>query len=261
MCVMLTAILSCDKVIDVDLPKYEPELVVEMYIEQGEPLRCLLTESLPYTDTAINKPVNDAIIIFSDGTSNDTLTYSINQSMVTGRMFNYYHPRIISADSNKVYSLTVIGRDKKITTSTKFSERITNLDSVIVRESTSDEDSFSVGLAFTDPADKENYYRILIGKELSNFESDASDFRISDLSFNGKRFSYYSDPDYAQNDTVTIKIYSLTKEHYEYLESSGNARRSNFNPFSQPGRIKSNIDGGLGIFTSIVYHERTIIIK
>lgn len=259
--VILTVFLSCDKVIDVDLPAYEPELVLEMYLEQGGPLRCLLTESLPYTDTAINKPVNDALVIFSDGISNDTLTYKINQDAVTGRIFNYYHPRIIAADSTKTYSLTVTGNNKKIVTSTKFSQRIAGLDSLIVRESTSEDDSFSVGLVFTDAGDREDYYRILIGREINQFNSDPSDFRISDISFNGKRFSYFSEPDYARNDTVTIKMYSLTKEHYEYLESSGNARRSNFNPFSQPGRIKSNVTGGQGIFTSILYTEQKIVIK
>ncbi|HET9278160.1 MAG TPA: DUF4249 family protein, partial [Flavitalea sp.] len=68
-------------------------------------------------------------------------------------------------------------------------------------------------------------------------------------------------PDFARNDTVAVRVYSLNKEHYEYLESMGNARRSNFNPFSQPGRIKSNVSGGLGIFTSISYTEHKVIIR
>ena len=54
--IMVCFLFSCDKVVEVDLPEYEHELVLEMYLEKGKPLRCLLTESLPYTDTAINKP-------------------------------------------------------------------------------------------------------------------------------------------------------------------------------------------------------------
>ena len=260
-CMMLAGLLSCDKVIDVKLPEYQPELVVEMYIEHGQPLRCLLTESLPYTDTAINRPVNDAVVILSDGAWTDTLNYLINQDNATGRVFNYYHPRIMKGDSTKVYTLTVMGNGKKVTANTTFSQRILNIDSLIVKESMSEEDSFSVGLAFTDPAESENYYRILIGKEISHFESAPSDLRIGDISFNGKTFSYFSEPDFAINDTVTVKVYFLTPEHYEYLESAGNARRSNFNPFSQPGRIKSNVNGGLGIFTSIRYRQEKIIIR
>ena len=70
---------SCDKVVEVNLPSYEQELVVEMYLEKGQPLRCLLIESLPYTDTAINKPVNDALVIVSDGSNKDTLKHQLNQ--------------------------------------------------------------------------------------------------------------------------------------------------------------------------------------
>jgi hypothetical protein len=33
------------------------------------------------------------------------------------------------------------------------------------------------------------------------------------------------------------------------------ARQSNFNPFGQPAPIKSNVNGGLGIFTALSYAE------
>jgi len=232
-----------------------------MYLEKGRPLRCLLVESLPYTDTAINKPVDDALIVFSDGIKNDTLTHRINQDMVTGRFYNYYHPRLIEPDPAKIYSITIIANEKKVTATTRFSQTTATIDSVIVRESPNEADSFSVGIKFTDPSTVENYYRILIGKNLNLFGSDPTDFRVNDISFNGKPFSYYSEPDFARNDTITVRVYSLSKDHFEYLESMGNARRSNFNPFSQPGRIKSNVEGGLGIFTSILYTEHKVIIR
>lgn len=261
MCGILAGFLSCDKKVDVALPSYEQELVLEMYLEKGQPLRCLLIESLPYTDTAINKPVNDALVILSDGLKNDTLIYEINQDKRNGRVYNYFNPRLVTAESNKVYYLTIIGNDKKITGTTRFSQRIIPIDNVIVREAPNHPDSFSVGLTFTDPDDRDNYYRVLIGKDINYFRSEPTDFRINDVSFNGKTFSFFSEPDYAKNDTVTIRMYSLSKEHYDYLESMGNARRSNFNPFSQPSRIKSNVVGGLGIFTSILYTEKKVVIK
>jgi hypothetical protein len=253
--------VSCDKVIQVNLPEYQPELVVEMYLEEGKPLRCLLIESLPYTDTAINKPVNDALVVLSDGTRNDTLSHTINQDPVTGRLYNYLHPKLLEGASGKTYTLTITSRDKKISSSTDFSQRIIRIDSFKVRESASEEDSFSVGVVISDPADMENYYRFLIGKSIYHFSTDPTDFRVSDQSFNGKSFSFFSEADYARNDTVTVRLYSLHKEHYEYLESIGDARRSNFNPFSQPSRIRSNIKGGLGIFSSIRYSEQQIIIR
>lgn len=258
---MMLVFISCDKVIEVELPPYEPELVTEMYLEEGKPLRCLLIESLPYTDTAINKPVNDAVVIFSDGTRNDTLSYKINQDPVTGRYYNYYNSKLLQSDPTKVYSLTITGNDKKVSSTTTFSQKNISIDSLSIRESVSEEDSFSVGLVISDPAEVENYYRFLIGKSIYHFATDATDFRVSDKSFNGKPFSFFSEADFARNDTVTVRVYSLHKDHYNYLQSIGDARRSNYNPFSQPSRVKSNVTGGLGIFTSIKYSERQVIVR
>jgi len=253
--------LACDKVIDVQLPAYEPQLVMEMYLEEGKPLRCLLMESLPYTDTAITKMVNDALVIFSDGTTRDTLFKRNNQDPITGRLYNYYHPRLVKADPTKIYTLLITGNNKKISAKTSFSQKITLIDSINIRQSIIAIDSFSVGLVISDPVEIDNYYRFLIGKELNHFASSPTDFRVSDISFNGKRFSFFSEADFARNDTVLARIYSLQKDHFEYLESIGDARRSNSNPFSQPGRIKTNITGGLGIFTTTRYTEKKIVIK
>ena len=259
--VLVIVFVSCDKSIEVSLPPYKSEYVVEMYLEQGKPLRCLIVESLPYTDTAINKPVQDAVVVISDGIRMDTLSYLVNQDKTTGRYFNYYNPRIVSYDSTRVYRLNIIGQNQNVTGTTNFSQSKTFLDSLIVRESLNEPDSFSVGMVITDAPDTENYYRFLVGKKFNTFASDPTDFRVSDVAFNGKQFSFFSEPDFALNDTVTIRIYSLHKEHYQYLESLSNARRSNFNPFSQPSRIKSNVKGGIGIFTSIRYTEKEVIIK
>lgn len=258
---ILMVFISCDKIIDVKLPAYESELVMEMYLEEGKPLRCLLIESLPYTDTAINKPVNNALVILSDGIRNDTLTYKVNQDKVTGRHYNYYNPKLIEADSGKTYSILIIGENKKISGITRFDQRITNIDRFIVKESKNKADSFRVGIIISDPADQENYYRFLVGKTIHFFGSDPTDFSVSDVSFNGKSFSFFSGVDFGRKDTVAIRIYSLHRDHFKYLESIGNARRSNFNPFTQPSRIKSNVSGGLGIFTTIRYIEKKIIIN
>jgi hypothetical protein len=258
---LFVAFTSCEKVITVQLPPYEPELVIEMYLEEGKALRCALTESVPYTDTAIVKPVNDALVVFSDGSSSDTLSHLINKDNVNGRIYNYFNPRVLTVDTNKVYSITVTAKDQTITATTSFYQKIPAIDSLNYKESENEVDSFSVGFVITDPGESENYYRFLIGKDINYFRFDPTDFRVSDKSFNGNSFSFFSESDFARLDTVTVRVYSLHKDHFEYLESIGDARRSNFNPLSQPSRIKSNVTGGLGIFTTIRYRDRRIIIR
>jgi hypothetical protein len=115
-------------------------------------------------------------------------------------------------------------------------------------------------VVIADPAEIQNYYRFLSAKTMHDFTDDPSDFIISDNSFNGKSFSYYSDTEFEKNDTALVRVYSLLKEHYDYIQSVSDARGSNFNPFSQPGRIKSNVKGGLGIFTAISYDQRKLFI-
>src|SRR5262245_24219042 len=96
--VFVIILFSCNKVIEVQLPHYDPEIVVEMYLEDGKPLQCLVTESLPYTDTGINKLVDTALVIFSDGSHEDTLKNQVIEDYETGRRYNYYNPKILVAD-------------------------------------------------------------------------------------------------------------------------------------------------------------------
>ncbi len=259
---LLALATACEKTITVKLPAYEPQLAVEMYLEEGKPLRCLLTESLPYTDTAFNKPVSNAIVVVSDGLHNDTLVNALSQDTVLGRFYNYYHPRVITVSSTKKYTLRITDQHNRVITgATSFSQKVVPIDSVTVKPSLSDKDSFSVGMVISDPPDAENYYRFLVAEKRSKFLNNLTDFSLSDNSFNGQRFSFFSDPDYARNDLVLVRVYALQKAHHDYHQSTRDARRSNFNPFSQPALIKSNVEGGLGIFTAVRYDEREIVIR
>jgi hypothetical protein len=262
-CIFLSVLLiSCGKKIDVQLPHYAPEIVIEMYLDPGAPLRCLLTESLPYTDSAINMPLTDATVVFSDGVTSDTLKYELLNDTLTGRYYNYHHTRIVKADPSVTYSIRVTdGTGRILTGVTRFPGNKVMIDSIAARKSAVDKDGFSVGVVISDPVESQNYYRFLAAKTMNNFTEDPSDFIISDNSFNGKQFSFYSETEFAKNDTASVRVYSLLKEHYDYIQSANDARGSNFNPFSQPGRIKSNVKGGLGIFTALSYDQRKIFIQ
>jgi hypothetical protein len=180
---------------------------------------------------------------------------------LTGRYYNYHHARIVKADPSVTYSIRVTdGTGRIITGSTRFPNHTVMIDTISARQSHLNKDRFSVGVIISDPAEIQNNYRFLAGKTMNNFTADPSDFFISDNSFNGKQFSFYSETEFATNDTAFVRVYSLLKEHYDYIQSVSDARGSNFNPFSQPGRIKSNVNGGLGIFTAISYDQRKLFI-
>jgi hypothetical protein len=237
-------------------------MVVEMYLEEGKPLRCLLSESLPYTDTAIVRPLNNATVVLSDGDTRDTLKFRINQDTVTGRFYNYYNDKVVPLNTTRNYSLTIRDSTGRVLLgSTGFLQKVIPIDTVLSRPSAANVDTFSVGVSITDPVQVENYYRFVVARKLHKIHRDITDFVLNDISFNGKPFSFYSEADYAKNDTVVIRVYALSKEHYDYLQSTDDARGSNFNPFSQPGRIKSNVRGGIGIFTAIRFDEKRTIVR
>jgi len=64
-------IAACDleRDIDINLPEYNSEIVLESYVEPGQPLRALVTESLSYTDlpspTALDE--NIPVTVSADG--------------------------------------------------------------------------------------------------------------------------------------------------------------------------------------------------
>lgn len=71
MCCVFALIAACDleRDIDIDLPIYESEIVVESYIEPGQPLRALVTESLSFTDLPTPRPLNEdvPVTVSADG--------------------------------------------------------------------------------------------------------------------------------------------------------------------------------------------------
>lgn len=62
---LIALIAACDleRDIDIKLPEYESEIVVESYIEPGQPLRALVTESLSYTELPSPTPLDENTII------------------------------------------------------------------------------------------------------------------------------------------------------------------------------------------------------
>lgn len=80
-------IAACDleRDIDINLPEYESEIVLESYLEPGLPLRALVTESLSYTQLPSPTPLdeNTLIIITADGQQLDPLPLSELRNIIS----------------------------------------------------------------------------------------------------------------------------------------------------------------------------------
>lgn len=260
--ILITGLLisGCQKEIELNLPVYEPKMVLEFYLENNKSLQCLLQESINYTDTALFKLIDNALIVLSHNGINDTLLNTLYFDAKFEKIYNYYNPKIIQLQPNTDYDVYVKdtkGREMRGRT------RLNNLvpiDTLVYNYNSSNK--AAAGLIFNDNGSAKNYYRIVAFKDAPTVEADSTwDIRFEDILFNGQQFSFYTGYSFNPGDTITGRLYHLTEEHNRFSQSVNNAQDSNGNPFGQPANIITNLTGGIGIFTTIIYDERKIIIK
>lgn len=257
---LASLITGCSKEIELDLPEYEPKLVLEFYLENDKSLNCLLQESIKYTDTTTYKLVENALVVLSYDGIKDTLPNTIFFDPHFQKFYNYHNDKIMQLKPDidyEVYVKDVQGRELR--GRTRLND-IVPIDSLVYDFNSANK--AATGLIFSDNATEKNFYRIVAFKDAPTVsEEGVWDITFNDNLFNGDRFSFYTGYAFNPGDTVTGRLYHLTTEHFRFTESVDNAQSSNGNPFGQPANIISNVTGGIGIFTTLIYDEKVIIIQ
>lgn len=260
LCLASFLLAGCSKEIQLDIPAYEPKMVLEFYLEDNKSLNCLLQESINFTDTSRFKLIDNAFIVLSYNGTKDTLANRFNFDLKFEKFYNYHNPKIIQLEPNVEYEVYVRdnrGREMRGRTRLMASVPIDTL-----TYNFNSKNKASVGLVFNDNGNTKSNYRIVAYKDDFIVKQDSIwDITFSDLLFNGKQFSFYTGHAYDPGDTVTSRLYHLTDEHNNFSESVSNAQSSNGNPIGQPANIISNVSGGLGVFTTVTYTEKKIIIR
>lgn len=259
---LLGCITACDltKDVDVDLPVYEAELVVECYLQVGEPYRLLLTRSAGFFDPAGLPLVDDALVLIKHEGNVDTLTNDIFINPTTMQLHNYGSATSPSS-LDGVYELEIVGpQGDRITASTVILPPvpITELE-IVPRE----EDSLVVVLTrIADPINEANFYRRLfhLGGDIVSGEVE-QDFTAGDSFLEaGSELVFGTAYDYAPGDTLISTLYHITEEYYDFVESLETALNGNGNPFIQQESTQSNVVGGIGIFTGLSFDQKTVVI-
>jgi len=252
--------IRCSKEIKLNLPVYETKMVLEFYLEDNKPLNCLLQESVNYTDTARFRLINNALVVLSHGGVNDTLFNSFNFDPLFQKIYNYHNDKIIRLKPDTDYEVCVkdsMGRELR--GSTRLNQKVL-VDSLVYNFNTSNK--AAVGLIFTDDIRTKDYYRIVAFKDAPAVqENEVWDITFTDILFSGKQFSFFTGYAFNAGDTIMGRLYHLNEEHHLFTESVNNAQSSNGNPFGQPANIITNLTGGTGIFTTLTYDERKLIIR
>lgn len=294
---LLLCCLSCEQSFAPEISTEPSEIVVEGYIEGGQrplPPYVILSKSLPFfsrlgTEAVNNLFVHDAVVRISDGSKTVELEefclseLSPEQREVASGLIGidlneisldiciYTDPSLsMFGEVGKTYTLEVEAENKILTSTTTIPLHVP-LDSLRFFEPLGEPNDTLVELRgyLKDPADQPNFYRYFTKTNDGNFKSPFASV-ADDRLFDGLQFEFplpnaEVGPDglrpstygfFHVGDTVTIRWISLDEPHYEFWNTL-EFNKANQGPFSSYTRIKSNIEGGLGIWGgfSASYYE------
>lgn len=290
MMVMLLSLASCERDITVDLPQGEEKVVVDGYVENGLPPYVILSRSQGYFDpigvnTLNNLPLRDAVVTVSDGTN--TVPLNEIDTVINGVAIGGFYTAIDPV-TGQILMLGTPGKRYRLEISTVKGERLSAeamlhqpipLDSVWFRVQ-GDLDSLGWAWArLSDPDTLGNCYRWFarrLGKDdffLPPFGSTFEDKFINGRSFDfatsrGSIFNSSADEDvneeagfYKIGDTVIVKFCTVDVGTFVFWRDAENQLGGSGSPFAVPSNIKSNIEGGLGVFATYSAAYDTIIAR
>ncbi|MCB0678786.1 MAG: DUF4249 domain-containing protein [Saprospiraceae bacterium] len=270
--IMASALGACnlEKEVELELPVYESQLVVECYLEPGRPFRLLLSRSAPYfeafpTDPAeflTNTLVDDATVTITHLGETYELSNGAFIDLQASKFYNYGTVETVPADYENEYTLTITTADGRLATATARIMPKVSIDSVVVQFN--DSDTLARVLTyFTDDLSRVNFYRRML--HFSSLDSiPEQDFTINDELLDSAKVVFGTTYDFEPGDTVINTLFHIEKSYYDFMETYQVAILSNGNPFGQPGTIISNIEGdanAIGIFTGFTKDRVTTVVE
>lgn len=239
--------------VEVKLPKQNSFYVVEAVLKPGKPMELSFIESIRMSDVASLNFVWLADAYFVQNNDTTRLLNYLFLRKEDSVMVNYTSkaqlPKLESGD----LKLFLCKGNDTITATARFIKPITiksctvnglDIDATIDNCYASNDRFFRIEAVLyqSQKNDPHRYSRIF-----NLNESTTQELLLQLKVGNVKR------------DSLKIVVSHITKEHYEYLYSSNRAFDAYFDPFAVPTQIKSNIKGGLGIFTVVT--EDTLSFK
>ncbi|GAB3195350.1 hypothetical protein ABID22_004104 [Pontibacter aydingkolensis] len=254
---MLATACDLEKDIEVILPEHTPQLVVEGYLQQGKAFRVTVTESSSYFDAPQPPFVPDAEVYITHNGRRIKLNYKPTVSPGGTKYYTHTSTEIMKGKVGDIFGLEVTdGKGRKVTGFT------TILPLVPIEEvewKFNEKEKAYLLTSFQDNPDAANYYRYVTHVDSLNTRPER-DFTLDDNLTNGKRTTLGSAYDYDRNDTIIVSLYHIEKQYCDFLNSVDNAKDANGNPFAQPSKIKSSVQGGIGIFTNLVFQRKTVVL-
>jgi hypothetical protein len=243
-----------EKEVSIPLPDYADTPYLECYLEPGKPYRLLAYKSLGYFDGLVPTPIRDAVITITHRGTTVALPYDTIPRDGDLRFYNYR-----SNDTSKVPAHYDEAFDLAVTiggvtyTSVTIIRPFVAIDSLY--NNCNSEERCQIAIRFKDQVNTADYYRFLTFSDSLGGEIK-QDFLLNDELFSNENAGIGGGYSFNEGQNAVVRLFHLTKEHYDFLVSVKNSQNANGNPFAQPASIKSNIPGILGIFTGLTYDSK-----
>ena len=279
---MLMLFSACEKNIEVDFPPGEQPYVVEGYIENGVVPIVSISRGVSFLKNISNEDFRDLFVTNADVAISIDGGAWIDLDVVDFGGAVIYTNTSISGEVGKKYDLKVEVDGKIFTASTTILPSHP-LDSITIKTAPGDKgikDSLVELTAwFTDPIQKDNFFRMLTRKNSEFFFDVAFNSIYNDLLINGQQTSFTifggkqqlqnnDSADFSQygyfkrGDTVYVKWASIDKAQFDFWDSFESQSGSFGNPFAPTVIINSNVkgEGVLGIWASYGAYIDTVYI-
>lgn len=273
---VLFLLTACQREIDMDLPNYEPKLVIEGTIENGLPAMVMLSRSVPYfSEISLSTLMKDVIVdgtmakvfVISEDGEEEELTYKLTQD--APYFVAFCGKNVIGREETR-YKLRVEYNGKTYEAET-YIPKTFDLDSAGFDQSAEmlKDTMATIRVLMHDAADEVNYYAYFCqvhSKKLNDrLWVSMMPVAFDDRAFNGQQFNYeitrygfsvlmsnmldeearknFSRITFRPGDTVYLKYTQVDYHTYNYLITAGTEAAFGYNPFMNPSPPISNFQG------------------
>jgi len=256
----VTVLLSCEKVLDLNLSNASPQLVIEGNLTDVRGVQSVkISKTVPFDQSNVFPAVSGATVVMTDN-------LGIKYAFLEGATKGTYSINNLFGRSGRVYTLSV-GVEGKTYTAVSTMPSLVKLDSLTGSEETfNNEKRKLIAVNFADPGSQINYY---LFRMTVNGKAIARIFTEDDQFTNGKyvrRNLYLTDNDNVKiqsRDEVSIEFQTIDKPIHTYwfsLEqqySSGNP-----NDVTTPANPPSNFNNNaLGYFSAHTMQVQVAVLK
>jgi hypothetical protein len=272
---ILVSIICCEPNLELSIRQPDDRIVIDGWIESGEFASVLLTSNAPFFSTLDSASIRDLVLSrakVSIVNKGDTSILNLKKNE------NYFPPVIyqtlnFKGISGEKYTIIAEYGGKTAVAETGIPEPVP-IDTLYYGPSDLEDSLRIVYLEFTDPPGK-NYYRIFVrrvNKEKrfkSTFIMALNDIYFSErkayISLAGISESMLSNQGenfFVAGDTIQLKLCTMDKISFDFWSSFQDEQINVNNPFaSSIAEVKSNVKGGLGVWSGYGVSKGEIVLK